>query len=121
MAVERRRYKRIYTHFPVEYRSKKLWQKVKALNISEGGMFLLTEKVESPGTHVEVIFNLGKEEKGHIYAEGRIVWNREKLQIDSQGKAVPPGVGIEFIKFFSPEFTEFIAKKVEKEHHNNFS
>ena len=53
MGAERRKYKRVFIRLSVEYRGKNIWQKVEADNISEGGIFLVTERVEPPGTSVE--------------------------------------------------------------------
>ena len=114
MGAERRKHKRVFIRFSVEYRGKNIWQKVEAENISEGGIFLITERIEPPGTIVEVIFNFGKKTKKLIYAEGIVAWNREKETVDKDGKVLPPGMGIQFNKYSPLESRTFLAKEVEK-------
>lgn len=114
MGAERRKYKRVFIRLSVEYRGKNIWQKVEADNISEGGIFLVTERIEPPGTPVEVIFNFGKVDKKLIYAEGIVAWSREQAGTDEEGKALPPGMGIQFNKFSNLEARTFLAKEVEK-------
>lgn len=108
--MERRRYKRVVLNSCVDYRSQQILQYTRALNISEGGMFLTTENTEPPNTSVEIIFNVGKgNNQERIQVMGRIVWCREKPFVDSEGKLVPSGIGIEFTKFLSTQYSKFIA------------
>lgn len=114
MGIERRKFKRVFIRLSVEYRGKNIWQKIEADNISEGGIFVVTDKIEPPGTVVEVIFNFGKDSKKLIYAEGIVCWARDKESVDEQGKPVPPGMGIQFNKFSPLESRTFLAQEVDK-------
>ncbi|MCK4809661.1 MAG: PilZ domain-containing protein [Candidatus Omnitrophica bacterium] len=112
MLIEKRKYKRVSVSFSAEYRGKNIWQGAETNNISEGGMFLSTEKVESSETAAELIFNFDEEGQEIIYIKGKVIWNREIPVVNNQGKAMPAGMGIQFIKFFSSECREFIAGKI---------
>lgn len=93
MGEERRKYPRIKVKFPVEYRGKNILQNVEIRDLSLGGCFLSTEKIESKDTPVEIYFSLAKDIQFCI--EGRVAWVREKAQ--KQGDEVlPAGMGIEF-------------------------
>ena len=56
---EKRRHKRAFIKFPVEFRSDSSWQYVEARDISAGGIFIVTDKVEPPQTKIEIIFEFG--------------------------------------------------------------
>ena len=112
MLLERRRYKRIPAFVPVEYRGKTIWQVVEAHNISEGGTFISTDKIEAPESLAELIFNFGEEGQNFVYTQGKVVWNREKPLSNSEGKIVPAGMGVQFTKFLSLEYKKFISDKV---------
>lgn len=114
MTIEKRKYKRVYLRFPVECRGKNIWQKAEASNVSEGGMFVVTDKVEEVGTPLEVIFNFGKKDKKLIHADGVVVWVREKEIVDSEGRHFPVGMGIRFIHFSPLDTREFMAKEIEE-------
>lgn len=115
---EKRKYKRAYIKFSVEYRGKNFWQLVQAWDISAGGMFVVTEKVEPPQTKVEVMFAFGKDDKRFIHVEGVVAWNRPKPTDDGSGNVLPAGMGIMFTKFLpsrSRDFINEVIKKMESE------
>ena len=92
---DKRIYKRAYIRTNVEYRGKSFWQMIEARDISAGGMFLATEKIEPPHTKISIMFELGKEKKP-IYAEGVVRWIREAAGKDIHGQILPIGMGITF-------------------------
>jgi len=112
---ERRRYKRAYVRFSVEYRGRNFWQVVEAQDISAGGMFVATDKVEPPQTRVEVMFSFGEKEKRFIHAEGIVVWNRPRPQTISGGEVLPAGMGIMFTKFLPSRSQNFIKDLIENQ------
>lgn len=107
MSVEdRRKHKRANIKLKVEYRGKNLWQMVEARDISIGGMFIVTEQMEPPQTKIEVLFELDKENKKTVHAEGVVAWNRPRAVKNEAGEELQPaGMGIMFTKF-----TPFISK-----------
>jgi len=111
---EKRKFRRAYIKLPVEYRGKSFWQLVEARDISAGGMFVITEKVEPPQTKIEVMFNFGKVDKRFIHAEGVVVWNRAKPKDDGTGKILPPGMGIMFTKFLPSRSQDFIDGEIKR-------
>ncbi|TAN62291.1 hypothetical protein EPN16_01820 [bacterium] len=116
---EKRKYKRAFIKLAVEYRGKNFWQMVEANDISAGGMFVATDKVEPAQTKIEVIFELGKEPyKKTIRAEGVVAWSRAQAAKDEKGEAVPAGMGIMFTKtfpFVSKEIFENLLKEAEQQ------
>ena len=111
---EKRRYKRAYIKLPVEYRGKNVWQMVEALDISMGGMFVATNKIEPAQTKIEIMFELGKETKKTIHAEGLVAWIRTTPIKNEKGDITrPAGMGIMFTKltpFMSKEEIETLVK-----------
>lgn len=115
MNVEKRRYSRISIKLRVEYRGEKVWQNVNVENISKGGMFIVTDKIEPPGTKIELLFDFGKEIKRKIMAEAVVVWNRKtQEQQGDEGKKLPQGMGIEFTKMFPEDAEKFLNDFIEK-------
>jgi Tfp pilus assembly protein PilZ len=116
---EKRKYKRAFIKLAVEYRGKSFWQMVEANDISAGGMFVATDKVEPAQTKIEIIFELGKEPyKKTIRAEGVVAWSRAQAAKDEKGEAVPAGMGIMFTKtfpFVSKEVFENLLKEAEQQ------
>jgi hypothetical protein len=97
---EKRQYKRAYFRLAVEIRSETSWQYVEAGDVSAGGMFVVTDKVEPPNTKIEVMFDFGKEgKKKLVCAEAIVMWSRAKPGVDEEGNVVPAGMGIKFVKF----------------------
>ncbi len=111
---EKRKDKRAFFKFSVEYRGKSFWQLVQARDISAGGMFIVTEKVEPPQSKVEVMFTFGKDDKRFIHAEGLVIWNRPASKDDGAGNVLPPGMGIMFTKFLPSQSQDFIKDSIEK-------
>lgn len=116
---EKRKYKRAFIKLAVEYRGKSFWQMVEAKDVSAGGMFVATDKVEPAQTKVEIIFELGKEPyKKTIRAEGVVAWSRALASKDDKGEVTPPGMGIMFTKtfpFVSKEIFENLLKEAEQQ------
>ncbi|MBU0549157.1 MAG: PilZ domain-containing protein [Candidatus Omnitrophica bacterium] len=110
---EKRRFKRAYIKFSVEYRGKSFWQIVEAQDISAGGMFIATQKIEPPQTKVEIMFTFGKDNKRVIHAEGVVAWNRREPGNDEEGNILPAGMGIMFIKFLPSRSQNFIKDLIE--------
>ena len=52
---EKRRFRRIAITMPIDYLGEKLLQFRKITDISQGGVFIKTNKVEPPGTKVKLI------------------------------------------------------------------
>lgn len=98
-----------------EYRGKNLWQMVEARDISAGGMFIATDKVEPPQTRVELLFELGKDEhKKNIRAEGAVAWTRRETIKDEKGGLQPPGMGVMFTKI-TPSVSKNTIDEIVKE------
>jgi len=116
---EKRKYKRAYVRFPVEYRGKSFWQVVQAQDISAGGMFITTQKVEPPQTNVEILFSFGKDNTRLIHAEGVVAWNRAKPKDDGKGNILPAGMGIMFTKFLPSRSQNFIKDLIENQGEKN--
>lgn len=113
---EKRKYKRAYIKFPVELRGKSFWQYIEAKDISAGGMFVVTDKIEPPQTKVEALFELGEEkERQFIQAEGVVAWNRPNPITDETGKIQPKGMGIMFTKLVPLSAKEFIDRLVKSQ------
>jgi c-di-GMP-binding flagellar brake protein YcgR len=110
---EKRKFKRVYMRFAVEYRSLSFWQYVEARDISAGGLFLVTENVEPPKTKIEVMFEFGNNEKKFIHAEGVVAWNRTKSSKDESGNIQPAGMGIMFTKITPMAAKDFIDQMIK--------
>ena len=112
---EKRKQKRALIRLKAEYRGKNLWQMVEARDISAGGMFIATDKVEPAQTKVELLFELGKDEhKKNIRAEGVVAWNRLKPLKDEKGELQPAGMGIMFTKI-TPSVSKNTIDEIVKE------
>ncbi len=114
MTKDRRRYVRINIELLVESRGERIWQTTKTMNISEGGIFLKTNRVENPNTFLEIILPLKDERNRNLSIESKVVWSKEEPFVDGMGKEVPAGMGIEFVKFPSPEYREIIRREIIK-------
>jgi uncharacterized protein (TIGR02266 family) len=114
MGIERRRYPRIRVSFVVDYRGKSILQNAESYNLSKGGMFIATDKIEPPGTPIEVIFEFGKEYKRRIQAEAVVVWNREKSVLDEGGRSLPPGMGVQFKRIYPLDAEKFLEDLIQK-------
>jgi len=110
---EKRKFKRVYTKFPVEYRSSSFWQYVEARDVSAGGLFLVTDNVEPPKTKIEVMFEFGQDNKKFIHAEGVVAWSRPKPGKDESGEMQPAGMGIMFTKITPMAAKDFIDQMVK--------
>lgn len=112
---EKRKQKRAFIRLKAEYRGKHLWQMVEAQDISAGGMFIATDKVEPAQTKVELLFELGKDEhKKSIRAEGVVAWNRREAIKDEKGELRPAGMGIMFTKI-TPSVSKNVIDEIVKE------
>lgn len=110
--MERRRFPRILVKLPADSRSQRVWQVKDVINLSKGGVFLVTDKIEPPGTKLELIFDFGKEDKRKIQAEAVIVWVRDKNE-HCGDKVLPPGMGIEFIKLFPQDAGKYLEELIK--------
>ena len=105
----KRKHKRAHIRLKVEYRGKKFWQMVEARDLSLGGMFIVTDKVEPAQTKIEIMFELGKENKKTVQAQGVVAWNRPQPIKNENGEEVQPaGMGIMFTKITPAISKDFI-------------
>ena len=116
---EKRQFKRAFIKISVEYRGKSCWQVVEAQDISAGGMFIATEKIEPPQTKVDIMFSFGKNDKKFIHAQGVVVWARSKPSQDEEGNLLPAGMGIMFTKFLPARSKDFINNLIEEKGEGN--
>jgi uncharacterized protein (TIGR02266 family) len=112
--AEKRQYQRAYVKLRVECRGKSFWQYVETHDISAGGMFVATDKVEPPQTKVEVMFEFGEEEKKFIHAEGVVAWSRAKPFKDPSGELQAAGMGVMFTKITPASGRNYIDQMVKK-------
>lgn len=111
MTMERRKLPRVSIKFFVEYRGKSVWQNVQSFNLSKGGIFIATEKIEPPGTAVEIIFDV---EDKRIQVESVVRWSRGKIADGADGESLPAGMGIQFLKIFPSGAEKFLKELIEK-------
>ncbi len=112
---EKRQHQRAYLRLNVECRGKSFWQYVETKDLSAGGMFIATEKVEPPKTKVEILFECGTgSEKKLIQAEGVVAWSRGKPFKDDKGEAQPAGMGIMFTKITPSSGKDYIDQWIKK-------
>jgi c-di-GMP-binding flagellar brake protein YcgR len=106
---EKRQYKRAFVKLRVEVRGRSFWQYVETRDISAGGMFVATDKVEPANAKIEVMFEFdeGGKEKKIIHAEGVVQWSRPA------GTAEAAGMGIMFTKVFPSSGKEYIDRYVK--------
>ncbi len=114
MGIENRKYQRAYLRFSVEYRGQNIWQKVDTENVSEGGLFVVTDKIEPPGSLVEIMFTFGGKDKRLVCVQGKVAWIRDKPVINPKGENLPRGMGIQFTKFLSLESRKFMAEQIKE-------
>ncbi|MDD5729561.1 MAG: PilZ domain-containing protein [Candidatus Omnitrophica bacterium] len=110
---EKREYCRAYVKIQVECRGKSYWQYVETRDISAGGMFVVTDKVEPANTKIEVMFDFGESEKRFIHAEGTVAWSRSKPFKDEKGEVIPAGMGIKFTKITPSVGKNFIDQIIK--------
>jgi Tfp pilus assembly protein PilZ len=115
---EKRQYRRAYIKLNVECRGKSFWQCVETRDISAGGIFVVTDKVEPAKTKIEVMFEFSEgESKKIILAEGVVAWSRSSSFKDQSGQQQPPGMGIMFTKVtpsVGKNFIDQFVKNVEE-------
>lgn len=114
MDRDNRQYPRINAKFCVDCRSKNIWQNAQVFNISRGGMFIAAEKIEPVGTVLEVTFDFGKEDARKIQAKAEVVWSRQEVCSREDGKNLPPGMGVKFLKIFPKEAEDFLEELIRK-------
>jgi len=110
--AEKRQYQRAYVKLRVECRGKSFWQYVETRDISAGGMFVATDKVEPPQTKVEVMFEFGDKEKKFIHAEGVVAWSKAKPTPGESGTMIPAGMGVMFTKITPASGRNYIDQMV---------
>ena len=104
---DKRRFKRVSVDATAESRGNGVWQVKPIGNISAGGMFIATEKVEPAGTLIELIFDLGEKNTKPISAQAVVMWNRSApKKIGSE--TLPAGMGLKFIKVFPADGQRFL-------------
>jgi c-di-GMP-binding flagellar brake protein YcgR len=97
---EKREHKRANIRVSVECRGVNFWQYVETRDLSAGGMFIATDKVEPPQTKMDVMFEIGDGgTKKFIHAEAVVTWSRKGSFTDEKGEVQPPGMGVMFTKF----------------------
>ena len=112
---EKRQYMRACFRLKVECRGKSYWQYVETRDISAGGMFVLTDKVEPAKTKIEIMFEFEDHgQKKFIYAEGMVAWSRGKAFKNDAGEVIPPGMGIQFTKITPASGREYIDQMCKK-------
>ncbi|MBU1998650.1 MAG: PilZ domain-containing protein [Candidatus Omnitrophota bacterium] len=118
MPDERRHHKRAYIHIPVECRGKNYWQCIETIDVSAGGMFIASEKVEPPNTKIEIMFEIGENEKKFVRADAIVAWSRAKPVKDDKGDIQPAGMGIQFTKVNPLSAKDFIDQLISKREEN---
>lgn len=113
MGEEKRRAPRIPIKFLVECRGENVWQSAETDNLSKGGLFVVTDKIEPKGTRVEIFFDITGERAKNVQIEGVVAWVRDNDIETPDGKRLPRGMGVQFIKIFSSEGEEFLEKFVK--------
>jgi len=112
---EKREFKRATIKVKVECRGKSFWQYVETRDISAGGMFVETDKVEPAKTKIEVMFEFEQQaEKKFIHAEAVVAWSRPKPVKEESGEIVPAGMGIMFTKIMPSGGKEYIDQLVKQ-------
>jgi uncharacterized protein (TIGR02266 family) len=89
---ERRAHPRVRLHTTINLTSQSNFYTGLTGDISEGGVFVATHNVFSPGTSVDLEFTL-PDNGGAIIARGEVRWAAEYNEL-SDG---PPGLGIKFL------------------------
>ena|SRR3989338_9319581 len=83
-------------------------------NISEGGVFLRTEKPLKVGTMLDLHFSLPNSPR-MIYAKGKVIWTVESRQPDPEK---PMGMGVQFIEIvdeFRGIIRDYVVEQLEQE------
>lgn len=111
---EKRQYLRAVIKLKVECRGKSFWQYVETRDISAGGMFVVTDKVEPAKTKIEVMFEFDEGEKKFIHAEGTVAWSRGKPFKNETGEIIPAGMGIMFTKITPSNGRDYIDQLVKQ-------
>lgn len=111
--MEKRRSPRITIKFLVECRGDNVWQSAETDNLSRGGLFVVTDKVEAKGTVLEILFDASGKRAKNVHVEGVVAWVRKDEIETPAGKRFPMGMGVQFIRIFSPEGEEFLDGFVE--------
>jgi len=115
MGLENRKHERIPLQLRVECRGKAAMQSAECFNLSKGGMFLSTEKIEEPGTHLEILFEISEgQTKRIIQAEAVVRWTRKSEGKCDDGSFLPPGMGVQFIKVFPFNGIKILEKMIEE-------
>ncbi|MCP4652162.1 MAG: hypothetical protein GY858_02105 [Candidatus Omnitrophica bacterium] len=108
MSEERRRYRRIKIKLAVDCTGEKILQSVEISNLSQGGMFIITDKIEEIGAPLEVIFEVGREEVRRIQASAVVAWVRK-----TPAAGLPSGMGVMFTKVFPVDGVKFLKELID--------
>ncbi len=111
---EKRQYKRANIKISVECRGTNFWQYVETKDLSAGGMFIVTDKVEPPQSRMDVMFEIGDGgAKKFIHAEAVVTWARKLPFTNEKGEVQPAGMGVMFTKFIPLKAREEIEKLIK--------
>ena len=88
---EKRSYPRLNISMLIEYANKETFLRDYSLNISGGGIFIITTNTFPLGTELLLRFSLPGIEK-RFEVKGEVVWVRNYKEGDNR----PPGMGIKF-------------------------
>jgi len=92
---DRRCHPRLPVMIPVEYKNLSDFFVDYALDISNGGMFIATERKIAPGTDVEICFTL-HETGANFTAKGKVVRHGSAPQFQLEENTPLVGIGIQF-------------------------
>ena len=113
MQGERRQFVRVFVNAGADVRSRRIWQIRNLLNLSCGGIFLVTDKLDCPGSEIEITFELGPEQK-KIMAQAKVVWVRKQAGYCAEAdKVLPAGMGIEFVKVYPQDGRKFLEDMIK--------
>ena len=93
---ERRKFPRILVRALVDYESPDTYLYDYSTDLSEGGIFIQTDKPLSKGTPLKIRFTLPNVDKV-FEVKAKVAWlNQERLKKGKPSKKLPQGMGIQF-------------------------
>ncbi len=119
MGIEKRQHHRLPIQLNAEVRGKTVFQSAKCYNLSQGGMFLATEKIENPGSKLEITFEIEGERRRVIQAEAIVRWTRTTSGACDDGSFLPPGMGVQFVKVFPSNGIKLLERMIEERREKN--
>lgn len=112
MGIEKRQHRRIPIKLHVECRGEQAFQSAQCYNLSKGGMYLATEKIENPGSKLEITFEIEDVRRKIIQAEAIVRWTRSTSGKGDDGSFLPPGMGVQFTKVFPSNGIKILEKMI---------